>query len=66
MYSSLLFLGSGIFVKAPSFLELVITLLVIVSLALTANAEEVEDIQYFGETYQVYKNRTKKFVPYLW
>ncbi len=66
MYSSLLFLGSGIFLKAPSFLGLVILLLVIISLELTANIEEVEDIQYFGETYQAYKNRTKKFVPYLW
>jgi protein-S-isoprenylcysteine O-methyltransferase Ste14 len=66
MYSSLLFLGSGIFLKAPSFLGLVLLLLMIVSLVLTASAEEAEDIQYFGDTYVVYKNRTKKFIPYLW
>jgi protein-S-isoprenylcysteine O-methyltransferase Ste14 len=66
MYSSLLFLGTGISLKAPSFLGLVLLLLVIVSLALTGTVEEEEDIQYFGETYRAYKNRTKKFVPYLW
>jgi protein-S-isoprenylcysteine O-methyltransferase Ste14 len=66
MYSSLLFLGSGIFLKTPSFLGLAILLLVIVSLGLTAKVEEVEDIKFFGETYQVYKNRTKRFIPYLW
>ncbi len=66
MYSSLLFLGSGIFLKAPSFFGLIILLLVIVSLALTAKVEEEEDILYFGDTYVVYKNRTKKFIPYLW
>jgi protein-S-isoprenylcysteine O-methyltransferase Ste14 len=66
MYSSLLFLGFGIFFKAPALWGLILLLLVIISLVLTANAEETEDIQYFGDTYRAYMKRTKKFVPYIW
>jgi protein-S-isoprenylcysteine O-methyltransferase Ste14 len=66
MYSSLLFLGFGIFFKAPALWGLILLLLVIISLVLTANTEEAEDIQYFGDTYRAYMKRTKKFVPYIW
>ena len=66
MYSSLLFLGLGIFFKAPALWGFVLLILVIISLVLTANAEEAEDIQYFGDTYRDYMKRTRKFIPYLW
>jgi protein-S-isoprenylcysteine O-methyltransferase Ste14 len=66
MYSSLLFLGFGIFFKSLTLWGFIILLLVIISLALTANAEEAEDIQYFGDDYKAYMNRTKKFIPSLW
>jgi protein-S-isoprenylcysteine O-methyltransferase Ste14 len=66
MYSSLLFLGFGIFFKAPAFWGFIILLLVIISLALTAKAEEAEDIRYFGDAYKAYMDRTKKFIPYIW
>jgi protein-S-isoprenylcysteine O-methyltransferase Ste14 len=66
MYSSLLFLGFGIFLKEPAFWGLVLLLLVIISLVLTANVEEAEDIQYFGTPYQAYTNKTKRFIPYIW
>jgi protein-S-isoprenylcysteine O-methyltransferase Ste14 len=66
MYSSLLFLGFGIFFKALTLWGFIILLLVIISLALTANAEEGEDIQYFGDAYKAYMDRTKKFIPNLW
>ena len=66
MYSSLLFLGFGIFFKAPALRGLVLLILVIIFLVLTANAEETEDIQYFGDTYRDYIKSTRKFIPYLW
>ncbi len=66
MYSSLLFLGFGIFFKAPALRGLVLLILVIIFLVLTANAEETEDIQYFGDTYRDYMKSTRKFIPYLW
>ena len=66
MYSSLLFLGFGIFLKAPTLWGVFLLLLVIISLALTAKAEEAEDIQYFGDTYRAYMNGTKKFIPLVW
>jgi protein-S-isoprenylcysteine O-methyltransferase Ste14 len=66
MYSSLLFLGLGIYFKSPSSLGLVLFILVITFLALTAKAEELEDVQYFGDTYLSYMTKTKKFIPYIW
>ena len=66
MYSSLLFLGLGIFFKAPSLWGVCILAFVIVFLLLTAHTEEKEDIQYFGDEYQAYQQRTKKFIPYAW
>jgi protein-S-isoprenylcysteine O-methyltransferase Ste14 len=66
MYSSLLFLVFGIFFKVPGLWGFVILMLVIISLVLTANVEEAEDVQYFGNTYLAYMKRTRKFIPYLW
>jgi len=65
MYSSLLFLAWGIFFKDPAWLVGILALIATIALVMTAKAEEVEDISYFGEAYRKYMKHTKMFVPYL-
>jgi protein-S-isoprenylcysteine O-methyltransferase Ste14 len=65
MYSSLLFLGWGIFFKDPSWLGLVLALAASVFLAMTARVEEAENVRFFGSDYQEYMKRTKMFVPFV-
>ncbi len=65
LYGSLLFLGWGIFFKAPSWLGGVLVGTASVFLALTARAEERENLRFFGPGYREYMKRTKMFVPFL-
>jgi protein-S-isoprenylcysteine O-methyltransferase Ste14 len=66
LYSSLLFLGWGIFFKSPSWLEAGLALLCTLALFITARVEERENIAYFGEEYVRYMRKSKMFVPFLW
>jgi protein-S-isoprenylcysteine O-methyltransferase Ste14 len=65
LYSSLLFLGWGIFFKSPSWLGGLLALAATLFLILTARAEEAENLRYFGLAYAEYRGRTKMFLPYL-
>lgn len=65
MYSSLLFLGWGVFFKEPSLLTGVLALLASGFLVATARIEEAENIRFFGAAYQAYMKQTKMFVPFL-
>ena len=65
MYSSLFFLGWGIFFKDPSWFGAVLAVAAGVFLALTARVEEDENICFFGGAYQEYMTRTKMFVPFV-
>jgi protein-S-isoprenylcysteine O-methyltransferase Ste14 len=65
LYSSLLFLGWGIFFKSPSWLDAGFVILCTFFLTATARVEEVENVKYFGEEYMEYMKRTKMFIPFL-
>ena len=65
-YSSLLFLGWGIFLKHVSWVCFLLALIVTISLTITAKKEEVENIHFFGEEYQLYMKQTKMFVPFIY
>ncbi len=65
LYSSLLFLGWGIFFKSPSWLDAGLALLCTFFLVVTARLEEIENISYFGDEYVEYMKRSKMFIPYL-
>ncbi len=65
LYSSLLLLGWGIFLKRPSLQPLAITVVASCSLFLTARIEERENLAKFGDAYLNYRNSTKMFIPYL-
>lgn len=65
LYSSLLFLTWGIFLKNTSVLLLVVALLSTAFLYLTALFDEKECISYFGEKYRDYMKRSKRFIPFV-
>ena len=66
LYSSLLFLACGAFLKDVSLTTGLLTLAAILFLAATAAADEKECIRYFGPQYADYMSRTKKFIPYIY
>jgi protein-S-isoprenylcysteine O-methyltransferase Ste14 len=65
LYSSLLFLGWGIFFKSPSWLDAGLALLCTGFLVATARIEECEDLDYFGPGYAEYMQHSKMFVPFV-
>jgi Putative protein-S-isoprenylcysteine methyltransferase len=65
LYSSLLFLTWGIFLKRITVELLVVALLSSLFLYLTAVAEEKECISYFGDKYKDYMKRSKRFIPFV-
>jgi protein-S-isoprenylcysteine O-methyltransferase Ste14 len=66
LYSSLLFLGWGIFFKQPSWLGGLLAVIASVFLVLTARVEERENLRYFGEAYRVYMQHSRMFIPFVW
>jgi protein-S-isoprenylcysteine O-methyltransferase Ste14 len=66
MYSSLMFLGWGIFFKSPSWLDAGLALFCTFFLTATARAEEQENISYFGKKYVEYMKQSKMFVPFIY
>jgi protein-S-isoprenylcysteine O-methyltransferase Ste14 len=65
LYSSLLFLGWGIFFKDLSWAGLALAAGATFFLAMTARAEESENIRFFGPAYQEYMRRSRMFIPFL-
>ena len=65
MYSSLLFLGWGLFFKSPSWAAGMIAIVATCFIVGTAKADEVESIRFFGTPYEEYMKQTKMFIPFL-
>lgn len=65
LYSSLLFLAWGIFLKAPSLFAFFLAVAATGFLIATAHADERESLRFFGSEYRDYLRRTKRFVPFL-
>lgn len=65
MYSSLLFLNWGIFLKNPGWIVLGVAVLASLSLFLTALTDEKECIGYFGDAYRAYIKKTTRFIPFI-
>lgn len=65
MYSSLLLLAWGIWLKQPLAATLPVALLASWLLWLTAKRDERECLAYFGDSYREYMTRTKRFVPFI-
>ena len=65
MYSSLLFLGWGAFLKQVTPLSWGLILLVSGFLVVAARVEERENIRFFGAAYEAYMKRSRMFIPWL-
>ena len=65
LYSSLLFLNWGVFFKDPSWTGFFLAGAATLALVLTARTEEVENKQFFGKEYELYIQKTKMFIPFL-
>lgn len=65
LYSSLLLLTWGILFKAPTWTGLGLAAAATFFLIATAWADETECIRYFGQPYQDYMKRSRRFVPFV-
>lgn len=65
MYSSLLFLAWGAFLKFISVTTASLVAVATLALVATARAEELESVARFGQEYRDYMKRTHRFVPFL-
>ncbi len=65
LYSSLLLLTWGVFLKHPWPPGLLAALGASLFLFLTAKNDEAECLEYFGEDYRAYMRRTRRFLPFL-
>jgi protein-S-isoprenylcysteine O-methyltransferase Ste14 len=65
LYSSLIFLTWGIFLKNLTTQLIIVSVLSTVFLYFTAIFDEKECIKYFGEKYREYMKQTKRFIPFL-
>jgi protein-S-isoprenylcysteine O-methyltransferase Ste14 len=65
LYASLLYLAWGAFLKDTSWISVFLVLVASVSLLGTAKADETECVQYFGEKYKKYMERTARFIPFV-
>lgn len=65
LYSSLLLLTWGIFFKHPTWIGAFLAAAASICLYLTALADEQECLQFFGEPYRAYMQKSRRFLPYL-
>ncbi len=66
LYSSLLLFGLGVFLKEPSLLGGGLVGTLILGVFLTARIEEKHNLDRFGEEYQEYCIKTKRFFPFIY
>ncbi len=65
MYSSLLFLAWGAFLKNISLLTVLLVAATNVFVFVAARVEEGENVRFFGDSYREYMQRSKLFVPWI-
>ena len=65
LYSSLLFLTWGMFLKSPSWIGSGLAVVTSLFLTATAKIEEAENTRFFGAVYREYMKQTKMFIPFV-
>lgn len=65
MYSSLIFLTWGIFLKNTTLELFIVSMFSTVFIYFTAKYDEKECIDYFGVKYTDYSKRSKMFIPFI-
>jgi protein-S-isoprenylcysteine O-methyltransferase Ste14 len=66
MYGSLAIFGWGMFLKSITWQGFIIILIISISLYITAKVEEKEMLKKFGEQYEMYRTKTKLFIPFIY
>ena len=65
MYSSLLFLAWGAFLKHITQVNIALIFMITIVLIVAAVIEENENIKFFGEAYKAYRRRSRMFIPWV-
>ena len=65
LYLSIFLLGTGIVLKDPAPLQLLLGLINLIAVYITARIEENEMIVKFGDNYRLYMTETKMFIPFI-
>ena len=65
LYLSLFLVGTGVMIKNPGSLQIILGLVNLMAVFFTSRIEENEMIARFGKDYQIYMKETKMFVPYI-
>ena len=65
LYLSIFLLGTGIMLKDPGKLQLILAAVNLVAVYFTARIEEGEMIAKFGEEYRTYMTESKMFIPFI-
>jgi protein-S-isoprenylcysteine O-methyltransferase Ste14 len=65
LYASLLALAWGAFLKAPSWLGILLGAVATGAVYLTAHVEERENLRSFGAEYAAYMRETRMFIPFV-
>jgi protein-S-isoprenylcysteine O-methyltransferase Ste14 len=65
LYFSLFLLGTGIVLKKPETVQLVLGVINTIAAYITARIEEKEMIAKFGDDYMAYMKETKMFIPFV-
>jgi protein-S-isoprenylcysteine O-methyltransferase Ste14 len=65
LYLSVFLLGTGIMLKQPGKVQLMLGLVNLIAIYITARIEEKEMIARFGEDYRNYMKESKMFIPFI-
>jgi protein-S-isoprenylcysteine O-methyltransferase Ste14 len=65
LYLSIFLLGTGIVLKDPGTLQIILGIVNLVAVYFTARIEENEMIAKFGDEYRMYMTETKMFIPFI-
>lgn len=65
LYSSIFFMGWGVFFKNPSLPGIILVLAISAFITATAKVEEMENLRKFGANYAEYWKSTKMFIPFF-
>ncbi len=65
LYLSVFLLGTGIMMKDPGKIQLILGTINLIAIYITARIEEGEMTDKFGEQYREYMKETKMFIPYI-
>lgn len=65
LYLSIFLFGTGVMIKHPDRVQLILAAINLIAVYITARIEETEMLTKFGDEYRTYMNETKMFIPFI-